>query len=53
MNTETLLVVFSVLYGLAEALANIPYFKSNSPFQLVLNILKMLAGKSKDSTPQV
>lgn len=45
LTAENLVVVFAALWGVSEALASIPRFKSNSIFQLVSAILKKLAGK--------
>lgn len=45
MKPETLTLIFGVAFGISEALAAIPQIKSNSIFQLVGNILKVLAGK--------
>lgn len=39
-------LIVSVLFGLSEVLALIPGIKANSVFQLVLNSLKGLAGKT-------
>ncbi len=38
-------ITVTVLFGISEALAAIPSIKANSIHQLVLNILKTLAGK--------
>ena len=38
-------ITVTVLLGISEALAAIPFIKANSIHQLVLNILKTLAGK--------
>lgn len=45
VNSDVLMVIFGVLFGISEALALIPAIKSNSIFQLIYNILKKLAGK--------
>lgn len=46
MTTQNLAIVFGVLFGVSEALAQIPAVKSNSVFELVFGILSKLAGKS-------
>lgn len=46
MNPETLAMIFMVLFGISEALAAIPQVKANSIFQVILNILGALAGKT-------
>ena len=38
-------IVVTVLLGISEALAAIPAIKANSIYQLIVNILKALAGK--------
>jgi hypothetical protein len=38
-------ITVTVLLGISEALAVIPFIKANSIYQLLLNILKALAGK--------
>jgi len=45
MNTMNMAILFGVLFGISEALALIPQVKSNSVFQLIQQILAMLAGK--------
>lgn len=40
-------MVVSVLFGISEALAIIPFFKSNSVFQLIYNTLKGFVGKKE------
>lgn len=47
LSTETLMMIFGVLFGISEALAVIPVVKSNSVFQMISNILKALAGKNE------
>lgn len=44
MSQNTLAIIFGVLFGISEALSMIPALKSNGIFQMVLNILKTLAG---------
>lgn len=41
---DNLHIILLALLALSEALALIPGLKSNSVFQLVVNIVKMLAG---------
>lgn len=48
MTSETLTIIFGVLWGISEALALIPGVKSNSIFQMVYNTLAALAGKKPD-----
>lgn len=38
-------LILAVLLGVSEALALIPQVQANSVFQLVLSVLKKLAGK--------
>lgn len=38
--------VFAVLWSISEALSFIPAVKANGIFQAIVNILKMLAGRS-------
>lgn len=38
-------LVFGVLFGVSEALAQIPALKANSVFQLLSGLLQKLAGK--------
>jgi hypothetical protein len=45
LDSNFLMMIFAVLFGISEALALIPAIKSNSLFQLIYNILKTLAGK--------
>ena len=40
-----LTLVFGVLFGISESLAMIPAVQANSVFELVLGLLKTLAGK--------
>lgn len=42
---NTLVIVLGSLLALSEALALIPGVKSNSIFQLVVNLIKQLLGK--------
>ena len=44
MNASTIALIFSVLFGISEALALIPQVNSNSIFQLIFSVLKTLAG---------
>lgn len=37
-------LIFGVLWGVSEALALIPWVKSNSIFTLIYNLLKSVAG---------
>jgi len=39
--------ILAAVLALSEALAFIPKLKSNSVFQLILNVLKKFAGKGK------
>lgn len=45
MDSSTLAIIFGVLFGISEALAQIPAIKANSIFGLVLSVLQKLAGK--------
>lgn len=46
MTTGAILaIVFASLYAVCEVLANVPSIQANSVFQLIMNILKSLAGK--------
>jgi hypothetical protein len=42
----SLILILSVLLGISEALALLPFFKSNSIFQAVWNFLKMFKGSA-------
>jgi hypothetical protein len=42
---EKIALVSSVLLGISEALSLIPSIKSNGVVQLVINLLKSIAGK--------
>lgn len=43
--SNNIVLILAVALGISEALALIPQVQANSIFQLVLNILKKLAGK--------
>ena len=45
-SVDTFTVIVVALLALSEALALIPSVKANSVFQLVVNLLKKLSGKS-------
>lgn len=45
MASDKLALVLAVLLAISEGLAIIPALKANSVLQLVMNILKALAGK--------
>jgi hypothetical protein len=45
MTNSNLTILFGVLFGISEALALIPSVQANSVFELILGILKTLAGK--------
>lgn len=47
MTQETIMMILLVLFGISEALANIPQVKANSVFQLIAGILASLTGKKK------
>lgn len=42
---DKIALIFGILFGLSEVLALIPFFKSNSVFQLVFNVLSSLKQK--------
>jgi hypothetical protein len=42
---STLLLIVAALLAISECLALIPSVKSNGVFQLIVNLLKSLAGK--------
>lgn len=42
---KTLTVVFAVLFGISELLAQFPSIQSSSVFQLIYNSLKSLSGQ--------
>lgn len=44
-DSNLLAMVFGVLFGISEALAQIPQVKANSVFQVLAGILAKLAGK--------
>jgi hypothetical protein len=41
----TFTTIITALFFISEALALVPSIKSNSVFQLIVNIIKQLAGK--------
>ena len=45
MNAETIAIILAILLGVSESLAVIPVVKSNSIYQLIVNVLKALAPK--------
>lgn len=47
MENDMILIIVSALLAISEALSLIPGVKSNGIFQLVYNLLRMLAGTSK------
>lgn len=47
MENQTLIIIGAAVLSLSEALALIPVVRSNSVFQLVLNILKSIFTKNK------
>jgi hypothetical protein len=46
--SENYALVISVLFGLSEVLALIPGIQANSIFQLVVSVVKVLAGKKDE-----
>lgn len=49
-NVTLTITILGGLLALSEAIADIPFLKSNSVFQLVRNILKAIAGKGDSNT---
>ncbi len=47
MDQQTVMVVIGALLAVSEALSLIPQLKSNGVLQLIVNLLKTLAGKGK------
>lgn len=45
MDTTVIISVLGALLAISEVLAYIPGVKSNSVFQLVVNVVKKIAGK--------
>ena len=45
MEQSNLMIVIAAALAVSEALALVPALKSNSIFQLIVNILSMLGGK--------
>lgn len=43
--TEHHIAILATLLGISEALANLPWFKSNSILELVIAALRKMAGK--------
>ena len=48
MSSETLVIIFGVLFGISETLSLIPVVKANGIFQLIYHIAATLAGKKID-----
>lgn len=46
MNSVNVTIILGALLAASEALALVPSIKANSIFQLIVNIIKSLAGKS-------
>lgn len=51
MDATTIGVIIAALLAVSEALSLIPQVKANGVFQVLWNVLKMLAGERKDETP--
>ena len=49
MDIGTITVIVAAALAISEALALIPGVESNSIFQMVWRILKLLAGEKKDT----
>ncbi len=47
MDNDVILIIVSALLAISEALSLIPGVKSNGIFQLIYNVLKMLASTGK------
>lgn len=47
METTAILIILSAALAISEALSLIPGIKSNGIFQLIYNMLKILAGTGK------
>ncbi len=45
MEANNIAIVFAVLFAASEALSLIPAIRANSIFQMIWNLLKVLAGK--------
>lgn len=45
MDNDTIIIICTALLALSEALSLIPQVKSNGIFQLVVNLIKRVAGK--------
>lgn len=45
MDVSTLSIVIGVLFAISEALSMIPAVKSNGIFQMLWNVLKIMAGQ--------
>lgn len=45
LSPEMGVAIFGALFAVSEALALVPFLKSNSVFQFIYNTLKKLAGK--------
>lgn len=45
ISPEMGVMIFGAAFAVSEALALIPFLKSNSVFQFIFNVLKQLAGK--------
>lgn len=47
MDQNQIMLLLGVLLALSEMLGSFEYFKSNSVFQLVVNVIKSVAGKKE------
>ena len=45
MEVKTIAVILAALLAVSEAIALIPAIRANSIFQMIWNLLKVLAGK--------
>ncbi len=50
MNMVTLGIIVGALLAISEALALIPSVKANSIFQMLWNVLKIMAGAKKEDS---
>jgi hypothetical protein len=48
---QNLTLILSILLGLSETLALVPSLKSNSVFELVINIVKILVANKDNVVP--
>jgi ABC-type methionine transport system permease subunit len=49
-TSQVIALIIGILLSISEGLALIPSVKANSIFQLIVNVLKAISGKSDDQS---